>query len=506
MSRSPLLLSGTMQRVSSRCRVVEPLSEWMELKLDLAARKLSVAHGFTLTDVTSDEYICHLGRIGYDFMLRFWPDLDNTLCSFASLWDSAIGKWRQSVIRCAAQELLHTHHLEQAVLSSVQMFACISQRLALTFDDRLSAEQLARMRLVQDHLRLCIFTKIDPELTALRAHSHSGSEPLLAEAAYFAMSQSAVDMTSALKASLVDLPVNATDGAQLVMCLLLILARDAAVGEPDDFGHPAPGRHGRSGRIMDALVFFRALFIFMDDHSVTHDSQYRDREILEGQCDTIKQLEEHLSAFQMYFNHFIPVLPQVLRIDYLTALLARGAAARCRKHGYPIDAILTMVRDGRVEQGSVALVLLRVVQHGDEGHDESDMFSAMDPYSLDILATDLPPVEPLVRIVFALDWPKGTGSYRITRRKNVDAQQRTFISYDIWITGLAPTVLCPMTPSREQEMREVLLLTRAHNTRLSLRHDRGQYVTVGMNSFSLRVGADVRPIHWNGWTRDDWSK
>lgn len=407
------------------------------------------------------------------------------------------------MIRYVAQELLHTRHLENAPLSPAQMFTCVSQRLALVFDDRLSAEQLAEMRLVQDHLRLCIFTKIDPELSRLRAHSHSGSEPLLAEAAYFATVLSAVDMTSALKAVLADLPVDITDGAQLAMCLLLILARDAAVGEPDKLGHPMPGPHGRSGRIMDALTFFRSLFVSMSDPRAIHDSQDTDRGTIGEEDDTLAQLADDLSAFQMYFNHFVPVPPNVLQIDYLTALLARGAAARCHDIACPIDAVLTMAKDGRVEQGSVALVLLRVVQHGCERTHE-EVFSAMDPYTLEIWAANSPPVEPLIRIVFAIS--EGAGGVHIVRRMNVDEQQRRFTSYDIWVTGLASTVLRPITPTRKQELSDILLLSRAHNTRLGLRHDRGQYVTVGINSLSLRVGAGLWPAHWSGWTQDSWSK
>lgn len=452
----------------------------------------------------------HLGRLYVPLgpcRVRLWVS-DTFLCltichSFASLWTSTVGEWRQRVIPLAAQQLLHTSLLERTTWNPVQLLTCVSQRLALSFDDRVGMEQLSRMRVVQDHLRLCVPTKLDSELTGVQVHTFAGSEPLLAEAAYYAMSRSGVDMPSALTATLVDLPVDMTNAVQLMMSMLLILARDAAVGEPSVYGHPVPRSCGRSGRIMDALDFFRALFTFMDDRSPTRRSHPSECDSFHERNILLEQLEEHFSGLQIYFNHFVPVPPKVLQLDYIIALLARGAAARCDKPGYPVNAVLTMVRNGQVAKGTVSLILLRAMQ--DEGERPDEVFSAMDPYSLNIWPADAPLNGPLVRIVFAFRCPRGTGSYYIARRSNGNLLHGTFVSYDIWITGLAPTVLRPVTPAREQDMREILALSMAHNTRSSLRHDRGQYVPTAMLSASLRIGAETWPSCWHGWTQDDWS-
>lgn len=95
LSRSPLLLSGTMLHLSARSRIVEPLAQWTELRFDLTARKINVAHGFTLMDVTSDEYLCHLGRIGCDLRLHAHC-LARRLTIFLQ-FRKPLGLWRRRV-------------------------------------------------------------------------------------------------------------------------------------------------------------------------------------------------------------------------------------------------------------------------------------------------------------------------------------------------------------------------------------------------------------------------
>ncbi|KAH9830318.1 uncharacterized protein C8Q71DRAFT_851321 [Rhodofomes roseus] len=491
LSNSPALLSSTIQSMSPRyvdkkTRVRDgPLPVWMELQFDLEATRVSVNDGFTLTDVASEEYIGHMGRI-----------------CFGTLRGAGIQEWRENLVPLAAQRLLHTYELGQNDLTSAQLLACASQRLALTLDARVEAEQLATMNQVQDHMRLCFFQQTDCERTgATQAISQSGSEPLLAEAAYYAVHRSAANLVVALKTMLVDVPVDAANGGQLLASLLLILARDATVGEPDAHGRPAPVPGGRSGRIMGAIRFFRTLFPFMRAPHARADAFPTKVDLSDDQRRLVADFEREFNDCQMYFNHFVSVPRQVLQMHYLHALLARGAAARCAQLGHPVDAILTMVDGGRAEKDKVNLILIKAVESSD-GLPAEDTFSAMDPYDRCIWAPDYVPHKPLVRIVFAFDVPRALGDFHIARKENIDDQHRSYVSYDIRIAGLSPDIVGPLDPDTEQEMRQILLLCRSQRTRLFPDPYRDIRAPVEMGSFSMRVGGGTMYPYWKNWTTD----
>ncbi|TFY64622.1 hypothetical protein EVJ58_g2503 [Rhodofomes roseus] len=386
-------------------------------------------------------------------------------------------------------------------MASAQMLACVSQRLALNLDTILvSAEQLASMRQVQDHMRLCFFNKVSREESALEAMSQSGSEPLLAEAAYYAVHRCAVNLVTVLKTILADIPVVAVNGGQLLTCLLLTLARDATVGEPDAHGRPAPGPGGRSGRIMDAGDFFRTMFTFMRASRVGLIASHTEVGSSIDQERLLADFERDFSDCQMYFNHFVSVPQRVLRMSYLHALLARGAAACCSQLDSPIDAVLTMVEGGRAEKGRVNLILSKAVLSRD-GLPAEDTFSAMDPYTLGIWDSDYVPQKPLIRIAFAFDVPRALSGFHIARRENVDGQQRSYASYDIRIAGLSPDTTGVVNADTEQEAKDILLMSRTLKTRFNPDPYRGNRVPVQMYSFSMRPGADTYYEHWHRWTK-----
>jgi hypothetical protein len=87
-------------------------------------------------------------------------------------------------------------------------------------------------------MRVCL--KIDAAFESMA--TVSASEPLLSEAAYAIMSKPFFDAPKSFKTVLEGFAVHKGDRGEFVALLLLTLARDKAIGVPDQGGRPAGNR------------------------------------------------------------------------------------------------------------------------------------------------------------------------------------------------------------------------------------------------------------------------
>jgi hypothetical protein len=81
-------------------------------------------------------------------------------------------------------------------------------------------------------MRVCL--KIDAAFETMT--TTSSSEPILSEAAYFVMQRGSFNAPKALKSVMEGFSISKGDRGEFLVLLLLILARDATVGDADEFG------------------------------------------------------------------------------------------------------------------------------------------------------------------------------------------------------------------------------------------------------------------------------
>ena len=136
---------------------------------------------------------------------------------------------------------------------------------------------------MRSHLRVVIRVVHDLE-TMITA---SPSEPILSEAAYWLMSAPSFKAADALKSILGGFSVDRGDRGELLVMLLLVIARDKAVGPPNDFGCP---QHG--ARWCSVNTFLSNLFT---ESSWAAIGEKR------------SSMEKALGDSKLYFSHFIKV-------------------------------------------------------------------------------------------------------------------------------------------------------------------------------------------------------
>ncbi|KAH9916858.1 uncharacterized protein B0H18DRAFT_1123930 [Fomitopsis serialis] len=436
-------------------------------------KRISVA-GFSLRRVVSNEYMAHLGR----------P-------AFGRLWDVGV---REELIDIAARLLLNSDHLD-GPSTDAQTFACLSHRLALPLVSVTPSEQRAEQEQIQHHLRICL--AFDP--TSGDLVSVAPSEPLLAEAAYYAMRIRSMDTPQALRAIFDAFSIGVGQQGDVVLQALLIAARDAAVGDPLPNGLPrCPVDEKENRRLMSSTAFFRKLFKPFEvafDHEGHSYATASERH----QAETIRRFHADFQNCNVHFNHFISVQPDVLRAKYLLALLARGAAPQCASHGCGVDAVLTMTDGFDATSEALHLVLFKTTQSR-RTEDLDGMFAAMDPYDLGIWDAGRVASKPLVRILFAPFVEHDEGSFSIERRTSLHGARRDDESttvdpgcYDIVVTGLSSTILGPIE-TKDVDSWDALL-------HVGSRHaDVGSTISnKSAMSHAAQPGMGSEAGHWRSW-------
>ena len=281
-------------------------------------------------------------------------------------------------------------------------------------------------------MRVCL--KIDAAFESMA--TVSASEPILSEAAYAMMSKPLFDAPKHFRNVLEGFAIHKGDRGEFVALLLLTLARDKAVGAPDQSGRPAS-----KCRFFDAASFVSG-HLFRDP-----DEMLQNCVISSKSAATLKELQNDFPDAKMHFNHFIK-LHDYKSIDKLCLLLlmTRVAGILCANNFSSIDALNVFLRSGtKLMLDNLGLILYQIKNDSKYKHDpKPEAFEAMDPYQLGILNTGDAAV-PLIRIFFAL--AAKTPRLVVTRR--APTPNYNAVVYDIWCAGVSTKVLNPVNPQND---------------------------------------------------------
>ena len=240
----------------------------------------------------------------------------------------------------------------------------------------------------------------------------SASEPLLSEAAYWMMyPDRTFKAAETLQSCLEGYSIHKGDRGELLVMLLFTLARDRAIGDPDEFGRPRSKR-----RWCSVPDFMKALF---------KSNPYSDASL------------GHLANSKIFFNHWVKVHQYAMvNVKYLAQLMRRGAAVLCATNQPGVDGIVPfLIRGYTIFVENIGIILWQGkndLKFTDEPNPK--LFKAMDPYALGILNPG--DNVPIIRIVFAL-------ASKTPCIKRVECQDG-LDSCDLWVGGISPTVFTPV--------------------------------------------------------------
>jgi hypothetical protein len=311
--------------------------------------------------------------------------------------------------------------------------ACLSTRFALEFNMDGTARDVTRAQ-VERHMRLCIAATTGFE----KMITISGSEPLLAEAAYKLMKDTG---TSAVCHLAKHLDLNCIDRGrrgELVAVLLIMQAYDAARKLSDR-------RWVSVSNFMEALLPPSAYNTLLQSAPTSWPENY----------DNNATFKTIFKGYGMWFNHVIKIeKPEMISIEHLWKFVVRGAMILCATNQEGIDIVLP-VCDVKQDLGpdSVTAIIIQVKNAMKYNATlKGGLFNAMDTAVLfSEPNSDVTSAQPkqkrrkvestdveskgVIRIVFALASSEPAVRFRVrpVRRNRFDGST----TFDIWLAGLS---------------------------------------------------------------------
>ncbi|KIY53560.1 hypothetical protein FISHEDRAFT_68775 [Fistulina hepatica ATCC 64428] len=321
-----------------------------------------------------------------------------------------------------------------AELPPATKFAVLAQRFPLEFKVYSDAER----EQVERHLRTCV--AIDESFVSMV--TTNSSEPILSEAARFFMRQADFKAPGTLLEIMRGGLIDKGDCGELIVLLLLTLARDKAAGA--SFFSDYQGFFG-------VVPFLKALFV-----SPPEVSSADIEDVLEARPSIYRADHEKdvllKDAFEntfMHFNHFVK-RGEADGLDFTRVLgfLARNAAVLCAKTG--INGAIPMISGTMILRTQTALFLFRVKNDDDRCSAAPDvkLFTAMNPRSLGFEDLDV----PVIRVMFSLG--RRRPALRVVPQSS---EPDEFTSYDIWASGLSGKVFCTCKDPRDAYIWHELL-------------------------------------------------
>jgi hypothetical protein len=311
--------------------------------------------------------------------------------------------------------------------------ACLSVRFALEFNVDGTARDVACAQ-VERHMRICVAATTGFE----KLVTVSGSEPLLAEAAYDLMKRTQINAVRHL-ADHSDLHcIDRGRRGELVAALLIMHAYDEARGE---------ARGESSGRRWVTVAdFMKALLptsLPTSKHESLHDTLLECQPTFWREGED-KAFRETFKDYGMWFNHVIKIEDsEMFSADNLWKFVTRGAMILCSNNQRGIDIVLPLCHTKEnLSPRSVTAILIQVKNAKEFGKEvKSTLFDAMGPFDLGVfrvakdgaLAEATP--KPVIRLVFALASPEASVVFRggATRK----SRPNEFTAFDIWLAGLS---------------------------------------------------------------------
>ena len=330
--------------------------------------------------------------------------------------------------------------------------ACLSMRLALEFNTDGAARDVTRTQ-VERHMRLCIAATAGFE----KMITISGSEPLLAEAAYELMKGTGVTTVCRL-ATHADLNcIDRGRRGELVAALLIMQAYDAA-------------REVKSKRRWVPVANFMEALLPPEKYNTLLQS-----------APTSWPMDQNPETFEaifkdygMWFNHVIKIeSKEMVSIDHLWKFVVRGAMVLCTTNQEGIDIVLPVCDTTKnLGPDSVTAIIVQVKNSKDyQVTLQEELFDAMDYVVKSGIFIKLPelgvdcdpgsnsdpdetPGEPkkkkrkveiaepvkanpkaVIRVIFALASPEPAVLFkdRPEKRYHFDG----FTAFDVWLAGLS---------------------------------------------------------------------
>ncbi|KAI9573697.1 hypothetical protein HD554DRAFT_2167257 [Boletus coccyginus] len=384
-------------RMAGGGSVIPPFSE---LGFDHFAKRTNLAGGQGATE--TEDVLTHISSTAQ--LVKFGRPL------WATRYDKGVRPVRAHIINFALSKLLGGINPWAGMsLESPHQLGCLAQRLPIEFLSLSYSSSLINPQTVQvqSHLRV-VLRVVDNLETMITA---TPSEPILSEAAYWLMSTEQFKPAIALKTILGGFSVDRGNRGELLVMLLLTIARDIAVGFPDDFGFP------RSGfRWCSVKAFLSRLFVESAWTAAIGDRQ--------------SAMEKVLGDSKLYFTHFIKVHQhEMLNPKCIVRLMTRGAAILCANSQKGVDLIIPFTRGGLTTQ-DLGVILVQV--KNSMAYTANPISEEFEGMSLDRLSNI-----PTIQLFFALAAKRDCLVV-------VDTPKLPPDMFNFWIAGLSSKILHPV--------------------------------------------------------------
>ena len=437
--------------------------------------QLSYLHKFrqgqTIQDVTSLRFISHLGRPLYVASCYVcFRALMSKIFRWGSLYDNGTDGIRNGLLTFAVQKLLCNVLVTRAKLTNAQIYAVLSQRLALDINStqypggRQGPFEVMQTlhEQVANHMRVCV--TVGDGIETLRAIA--SSEPMLSEAASHIMREADFSMSSALMLVLSGFCVSQGDRGELLVAALFTSARDLLVQSKRAVPSRVQLCHSFSVHDLFSHLFTDTNFSII---SAAMPSLYHSK----AACLPFGQVFKNT---HMHFNHFIkPQSRDVINRGNLLLYLARGAAALGANSQAGFDAVYPFIYGGpELVRMRLGFILAQVKNDSKTSRAILNAFLHMDPFLCSLFhASDLEDDEtfsiPIIRLLFVLRQKpddNGIGVKQQTHKSpsggaaeghGLKDGRLRFTSYDFIISGLSPQVLRPVAMDSSPDSWETLL-------------------------------------------------
>lgn len=387
---------------------------------------------------------------------------------------------RRTIVEFAAAKLINAPVHDLTKFTRAQKLACLSQRLPIIFNSTNYHSQEQEMKQVEAHMRVCL--KIDSHNQSMT--SLSPSEPILSEAAFALMQREDFNAPKALMSILRGFSIHKGDVGELLVLLLMTLARDSVVcSRPRNnkaMWRKMEASEDERGwdRVIPVVEFLRKLFKV--------PARGKDAAIWAA-------LFEEFKGSKMHFNHFVKVHELAsLKVQYLMGLMARGAAVLCANCQPGVDAAVLSLRESdTIQRSSVQLILTQSKNDPAYGAEPvAKLFKKMDPFALGILDDTDDPL-PVIRIVFALAAKEPALHISVEELKA--RNKKRYTAYNVWCAGLTAAVLAPIKKESEGIWQTLCQGSRGWEDPYK---EGKRVVDLRM---TMNPGAATRPQFWSQW-------
>ncbi|EAU82803.2 hypothetical protein CC1G_11320 [Coprinopsis cinerea okayama7 len=414
-------------RVLKEERILLP--PFTELGLNQLALPLSSDGPITLQEVTTLEYVAHLGR----------P-------LFATRYDAGDDTVRSNLLEFARQKLVSTSENDE-----LKVLGCIAVRFAVEFRASALDEKQADIErtLVENHMRYCV--KAD---SRLRMITIAPSEPLLAEAAFEQLCyyEKRAKVLAVVANNINSWGVDKGVMGEFVMSMIWMAARDDLVVRKAHTLDRRPWNpYGHS--VVTVSDWMKQLLPAM------HHSD------LDDMLPSIGEGAPFTQAFaecRIWCNHFIQVQSfSILNTRFLCALLSNGIGVLCARGQPGIDMLWIGLRGDEIREDNLVLILGQAKNDRCfTANPDRVVLDTMDPINLRIC--DPNRSIPVIRMVFALASEKpGVTLLAPPTRRSPRAKASQFTSYDFWFAGAGPSTFGCVTSEDAVNYGDLLASSRS---------------------------------------------